>query len=123
MPSAPSASTWAAGDSERPPSEDELAARFGTSSVKPREIRMLGRWLASVGPPRSLEETADALERGARWLFAGARQIAGETGATARLRLLLAVLREVPPRRVQFSAHLGSVLAGTDASGFLESGL
>src|SRR5262245_36696447 len=105
------------------PSCEQLCAQFAAAGVKAAEIRVLWRWLSALTAPATLADAVGALETGAGWLFAGAKTVAGEPGATARLRLLLAVLAEVEPWRARVAASLRRVLTETRATGFFEMGL
>src|SRR5262249_578087 len=105
------------------PSEDQLGAQFAESGVKAREIRLLWRWLSTLAEPETLADAVPLLERGATWLFQGARKINREPGATAGLRRLLDVLGAVEPWRARVMAVVRRVLAEIRATGFFEMGL
>src|SRR5262245_17191550 len=105
------------------PSEDELCAQFAESGVKPREIRLLWRWLSGLVEPASLADAVPLLERGAAWLFAGQGTIHGWPGARACFRLLVDVVGVVQPSCARVVVVVRRVLAATRATGFFEMGL
>jgi site-specific recombinase len=104
------------------PDLDALALRHA-GRVKPRDLRVLHRWLSVLEAEPSLESAEAALEAGARWLRTPGALIEVEPALVVRLRLLLEILEDVPRWRELFAAQIASLLKTGALMPALESGL
>jgi len=116
----PSASP-ALADSQAPDA-DGLATRFA-GRLKPRDVKALHRWLASLPADPPLDAALRGLEAASRWLRAPGALIESEPAPLVRLRLLVEVLEEVPSWRRALAAAVARVCNQGDAMPALEAGL
>lgn len=92
-----------------------FAIRFGPSQAERGCVARLHALVASVPVAEGFEEQAEWLEDLAGWLFERGRAPGaqpGELRPTARLRLLLTVLDEMPEQKEQVRACLAAIFAG-----------
>jgi site-specific recombinase len=99
---------------------DGFCLRFERRTAQPRALRPLFAMLANLPVGKPLAQRLDLLEQLSRWLRGGGNgmvnQMEGggfESARTARLRLLVIVLEEVPLWRAAFRTLFGQVLAET----------
>ena len=97
----------------RLPDDEDLCAWFRAGPVKPRDIRILHRWLNALAPDAALAACGDAREAGAEWV----------DRPTDRFTLLLDALEPVPAWRQAVAHAVATVVHDSDPVSLFELGL